>query len=489
VSTVGLEHQQLLIGGRWTDASSGATYEKANPYTGEPAGSTAAATREDARAAVDAAHEAFRDWAAQPPERRAEVLRRASEILMERQQDIAAIVTEETGGTFGWGMFNVELGAGMLAFNAEQADALSTPETIPSHIPGKEARAVRQAVGVVVGIAPWNAPVILGVRAIAAPLAYGNTVVLKASEECPRTHAAIIHALEDAGAPPGVVNLITNDPADAADVVDELIAHPAVRRVNFTGSTRVGRIVAENAARHLKRVLLELGGKAPMVVLADADLDRAVAAANFGSFMHQGQICMSTERIVIDQQVADEFAERLGEKAGAMTVGDPRDPGTQIGPLVNQSAMERVTELVEDAVAKGARVVTGGKADGPCFQPTVLAGVTPEMRIYAEESFGPVVSIVPVDGVEDAIRTANDTEYGLSSAVFSGDLDTAMEVARRLETGMCHINDTTVHDEPQMPFGGVKDSGWGRFGGNAAIDEFTELRWITVQQEPREYPI
>jgi acyl-CoA reductase-like NAD-dependent aldehyde dehydrogenase len=252
VSTVGVEHQQLLIGGRWTDASSGDTYEKRNPYTGEPAGSAAAATREDARAAVEAAREAFRDWSAQPPERRAEVLRRAPEILMERQQDIAQIVTDETGGTFGWGMFNVELGAGMLAFNAEQADKLSS-EPIPSHIPGKEAQAVRQAVGVVVGIAPWNAPVILGVRAIAAPLAYGNTVVFKASEECPRTHAAIVHALEDAGAPPGVVNLITNDPADAADVVDELIAHPAVRRVNFTGSTRVGRIVAENAARHLKR--------------------------------------------------------------------------------------------------------------------------------------------------------------------------------------------------------------------------------------------
>jgi benzaldehyde dehydrogenase (NAD) len=489
MSTVGLEQQQLLIGGDWRDASSGASYEKTNPYTGESAGKAAAASRDDARAAVEAAHAAFSGWSATPAEERAAVLRRASELLMERQQDIAAIVTDETGGTFGWGMFNVELAAGMLAFNAEQADALSHDEQIPSHIPGKDARAVRQAVGVVVGIAPWNAPVILGTRAVAAPLAYGNTVVLKASEECPRTHAAIVHAIEDAGAPAGVVNLITNDPADAPDVVDELIAHPAVRRVNFTGSTRVGRIVAENAARHLKRVLLELGGKAPMVVLGDADLDRAVAAANFGAFMHQGQICMSTERIVIDRSVADEFAQRLGERAGAMTVGDPRDPATQIGPMVNQSAVDRVKNLVDDAVAKGAQVVTGGQAEGPCFQPTVLAGVTPEMRIYAEESFGPVVSIVPVDGVEDAIATANDTEYGLSSAVFSGDLDTAMEVARRLETGMCHVNDTTVHDEPQMPFGGVKDSGWGRFGGHAALDEFTELRWITVQTDPREYPI
>jgi benzaldehyde dehydrogenase (NAD) len=397
-------------------------------------------------------------------------------------------VTDETGGTFGWGMFNVELAAGMLHSAGAVAGEVHDEE-IASVIPGKKARAVRQPVGVVVGIAPWNAPVILGTRAIAAPLALGNTVVLKASEECPRTHAAIVQALQDAGAPAGVVNLIVNDPGDAADVVDELIAHPAVRRINFTGSTRIGRIVAENAARHLKRVLLELGGKAPLVVLADADVDRAVAAASFGSFFHQGQICMSTERVVVDQAVADEFASRLGERASSLTVGDPSDPSTQIGPLVNEAALERVRSLVDDAVSKGAEVVAGGSADGPCFAPTVLKGVTPEMKIYSEESFGPVVSIVPVDGVDEAVRVANDTEYGLSSAVFSSDVDAALEVARRLDTGMCHVNDTTVHDEPQMPFGGVKASGWGRFGGTAAVDEFTELRWITVQETPREYPI
>ena len=196
-----------------------------------------------------------------------------------------------------------------------------------------------------------------------------------------------------------------------------------------------------------------------------------------------------SERVVVDRSVADEFASRLGERAAGLKIGDPSDPSTQIGPLVNEAALARVRELVEDAVAKGAEVVCGGSADGPCFEPTVLKGVTPEMRIYSEESFGPVVSIVPVDGVDDAVRVANDTEYGLSSAVFSSDVDAALAVARRLDTGMCHVNDTTVHDEPQMPFGGVKASGWGRFGGTAAIDEFTELRWITVQEEPREYPI
>jgi acyl-CoA reductase-like NAD-dependent aldehyde dehydrogenase len=438
---------------------------------------------------VVAAELAFPGWSATPPAERSRLLERASELLMERQTDIATLVTEETGGTLGWGMFNVQLAAGMLAYYAGQTDALSGEQEIPSHIPGKRARAVRQPVGVVVGIAPWNAPVILGVRAVAAPLAYGNTVVFKASEICPRTHRAIVAALRDAGVPSGAINLVTNDPEDAGEVVDELIAHPAVRRISFTGSTRVGRIVAETAARHLKRVLLELGGNSALVVLADADLERAVAAANFGSFMNQGQICMSTERIVIDRSVAGEFAEKLAERARSLDVGDPRKPDTQIGPLVNEDALKRVTEHVEDAVTKGAELVTGGKAQGLCFTPTVLMGVTPEMRVYSEESFGPVVAIMPVDGVDEAVRVANDTEYGLSAAVFSQDVDIAMDVARRLETGICHINDATVNDEPPMPFGGVKHSGWGRFGGKAALEEFTELRWITIQDSPREYPI
>jgi len=408
---------------------------------------------------------------------------------MERQREIAALVTKETGGTLGWGMFNVQLAADMLAYYAGETDAPAEERELDSHIPGKRAKAVRQPVGVVVSVAPWNAPVILGVRAVAAPLAYGNTVVLKASEICPRTHAAIVDALTDAGVPSGAINLVTNDPEDAVEVVNELITHPAVRRISFTGSTRVGRIIAETAGRHLKRVVLELGGNSPLVVLADADLDRAVAAANFGAFMHQGQICMSTERIVIDRAVADEFAQKLAERASSLKLGDPRDPDTQIGPLVNEGALNRVTEHVEDAVAKGAELVTGGKAQGLHFTPTVLMGVTPAMRVYSEESFGPVVSIVPVNGIDEAVRVANDTDYGLSAAVFSANVDTAMDVARRLETGICHINDSTVNDEPPMPFGGVKSSGWGRFGGKAALEEFTELRWITIQDSPREYPI
>jgi acyl-CoA reductase-like NAD-dependent aldehyde dehydrogenase len=488
MATTELATQQLLIGGRWTDAEGGRTYEQAFPYTGEPVGIAAAAGRQDARAAADAAQQAFGPWATSSPGSRRQILLKAADLLTERGEQIAQLVSEETGGVFGWGMFNVGLAAGMLREAAAQTYGL-VGEVIPSDVPGKLAMGVRQPAGVVLAIAPWNAPVILCTRALATPLAYGNTVVLKASELCPRTHAAVVNAVVDAGLPPGVLNLITNDPADAGDVVDELIVHPAVRRINFTGSTKVGRIIAENAGRHLKRVLLELGGKAPMVVLRDADLDRASAAAHFGAFFHQGQICMSTERIVADSAIAADLAERIATRARALTVGDPREPETQIGPLVNVAAVQRVSGLVADALQKGATALCGGEADGPCYAPTVLTGVTPEMRLYSEESFGPVVTVIEVDGPDEAVAVANDTEYGLSAAVFSSDVSAALELAHRIESGICHINDTTVQDEPQMPFGGVKASGWGRFGGRQGLEEFTELRWITVQDLPREYPI
>jgi acyl-CoA reductase-like NAD-dependent aldehyde dehydrogenase len=488
MSITEVEQQQLLIGGEWGNARSGETFERIDPFTGDVASTAAAASRDDARAAADAAAASFGEWSAMGPSARRELLQKAAALMLERAPDIAHIVTAETGGTFGWGMFNCSLAAGMLSEAAAQTTAV-TGEVIPSDVPGLTAMAIRQPAGVVVGIAPWNAPIILGTRAVASPLAFGNTVVLKASEVCPRTHGEIVRAIADAGVPAGVINLLTHPGPAAPDVVDELIAHPAVRRINFTGSTRVGRLVAENAARHLKRVLLELGGKAPLIVLADADLDEAVAAAKFGAFMHQGQICMSTERIVAVDSVAGEVASRLGEKAAALRVGDPRDPETEIGPLISAESLARIGELVDDARSHGADLVTGGEADGPCYKPTVLAGVTPEMRIYHEESFGPVVGIVSVDGPEEAVRVANDTEYGLAASVFGGDVPTALDLARQIESGMCHVNGATVHDEPQMPFGGVKASGFGRFGGKAAIEEFTELRWITVQEGSRHYPL
>src|SRR4051795_5300002 len=444
MSTVQAPEQQLLIGGEWVGAEGGGTYEKHDPYTGEPATIAAAAGVADAERAAEAAAAAFPEWAATPPSKRRALLSAAADLLMERAPEIAQTMTEECGAVFGWGMFNCDLASRMLREAAAQA-YLPGGQVIPSDVPGVTAMGVRQPVGVVVGIAPWNAPVILSTRAVATPLAYGNTVVLKASEECPRTHAAVVAALNDAGVPGGVINLITNAPDDAAAVVEALIAHPKVRRVNFTGSTKVGKIIASKAAEHLKRTLLELGGKAPMVVLPDADLDEAVNAAGFGAFMNSGQICMSTERVVIDRSVAEEFSEKLAAKASSLPFGDPRDQGTAIGPVINPGAVERIRGLLDDAKGKGARVLAGGEIEGSVVQPTVLAGVTPEMKIYYEESFGPIACIVDVDGPDEAVEVANDTEYGLAAAVFSRDVDAAMDVARRIESGICHINGSTVH--------------------------------------------
>jgi vanillin dehydrogenase len=488
MATTGLEQQQLLIGGEWTAASGGGTFERLDPFNGEAVTVAAAGGGDDASRACDAAAAAFPEWAGTPPGQRRVVLSKAADLLMERAPESASIMTEEVGGTFVWGIFNCDLASRMLREAAAQTYSV-TGEVIPSDVPGALSMGVRQPVGVVVGMAPWNAPVILSTRAVATPLAYGNTVVLKASERCPRTHAAVARAIADAGVPAGAVNLIIHSADGAPDVVDELIAHPAVRRVNFTGSTRVGRIIATKCAEHLKRCLLELGGKAPQVVLPDADLEAAADAASFGAFMNSGQICMSTERIVADRAVAGALGEKLAERARKLVVGDPRDQGTMLGPVIDDASRERVMGLIADARSKGAELLAGGEADGNLVAPTVLANVTPDMRVYGEESFGPVVAIVPVDGDDEAVRVANDTEYGLAAAVFGEDVDHALEIARRIESGICHVNSSTVHDEPQMPFGGVKSSGWGRFGGSAALEEFTELRWMSVQQTSRHYPI
>ena len=349
--------------------------------------------------------------------------------------------------------------------------------------------AIRQPAGVVLSMAPWNAPVILGVRSIAMPLACGNTVVMKSSELSPRTHALIVEAIQEAGFPKGVLNVLSNAPEDASQIVEALIAHSAVRRVNFTGSTRVGRIIAKLAAENLKPALLELGGKAPMIVLDDADLDAAVAAAAFGAYMNQGQICMSTERLVVHEAIADAFVEKLAAKVRSLTVGDPREGNTALGCVVDIGAVNRVMSLVRDAEEKGAKIVAGGHAEGVLMEATLIDGVTPSMRIYTEESFGPTASVVRVSSIDEAVRVANDTEYGLSASIFGRDTVRAMNVAKRIESGICHINGPTVHDEAQMPFGGVKDSGYGRFGGVAAIEEFTTLRWITIQDGQPHYPI
>jgi benzaldehyde dehydrogenase (NAD) len=478
----------MLINGLKVTAEKNATFERRNPLDGTVATRAPAASPADAVMAVEAAAEAFRTWSETGPNERRALLLKAADKLEAKLPQFIDAVAAETGATGMWAGFNVMLAAGMIREAASMTTQVAG-EVIPSDVPGSLAMGIRQPAGVVLGIAPWNAPIILGVRAIATPLACGNTVILKGSENCPRTHQLIVEAFQEAGLPAGVVNYITNAPADAGAVVEAMVAHPAVRRVNFTGSTKVGRIIAMTCAKYLKPVVLELGGKAPLVVLDDADIDDAVNGAAFGCFANSGQICMSTERIIVDQKIADEFVKRFADKARNLPVGDPRKPDPVVlGSVIGMNTVEHCNALIDDALAKGAKLLCGGKNDTTLMPATLLDHVTPAMRIYHEETFGPVKAIVRVRSTEEAIACANDNEYGLSAAVFGKDIARAFNVARKIDSGICHVNAPTVHDEAQMPFGGVKGSGIGRFGGKAGIAEFTELRWVTVQTTPRHYP-
>jgi acyl-CoA reductase-like NAD-dependent aldehyde dehydrogenase len=464
----------------------GKTFDRKNPITGALATRAKAFTAAEASAVADVAAAAFPAWSALGPNARRAFLNKAADIMQARSGELTEIMAKETGCTPAWAGFNAYLAPGML----REAAAITTQisgEIIPADKPGCMAMGVRRAAGVCLGIAPWNAPIILGTRAIALALACGNTVILKASELSPGTHLLIGKIFEEAGFPSGVVNVVTNAPEDAHDIVKALIAHDAVRRVNFTGSTHVGRIIGALAGHYLKPALLELGGKAPLVILDDADLDAAVDAAAFGAFMHQGQICMSTERIVVQNTVGDAFIAKFVAKAAKLTAGDPSTGKNILGSLVGPEPIERIKALIKDALDKGAKMVVGGRSEGTFMDATVLDHVTPAMRIYHEETFGPVVCVVRAGDDNDAVRIANDTEYGLSAAVFTKHIDRALSVANRIDSGICHINGPTVHDEAQMPFGGVKGSGYGRFGGQAGINEFTDLRWITIENE-QHYP-
>lgn len=463
-------------------------FTRINPLTGDVASSSPAMQASDIPAIAARADSAWPLWSAQGPNARRAVLMRAAEALEARADAFVEAMMGEIGATRGWALFNLGLAASMV----REAAALTTQiagEVIPSDKPGCLAMAIKEPAGVILGIAPWNAPIILGVRAIAVPLACGNAVILKASESCPRTHSLIVEAFAEAGFPDGLVNIVTNAPQDAGEVVGALIDARPVKRINFTGSTTVGRIIAKRAAEHLKPCLLELGGKAPLIVLEDADLDEAVKAAAFGAFMNQGQICMSTERIIVVDAVADAFAEKFAAKAAALTTGDPGEGKAPLGAVVDMKTVNHVNALIEDAVAKGARLLAGGKADTVLMPASVVDGVTDAMAIYRDESFGPVVAVLRARDADHAVELANDSEYGLSAAVFTRDTAKGLTIARRIRSGICHVNGPTVHDEAQMPFGGVGASGYGRFGGKQGIDSFTETRWITVETQPGHFPI
>jgi vanillin dehydrogenase len=475
----------LLIGGIETPAVSRGQTPVIDPYTLRESVSVAAARAADVTRAVDAAQTAFPGWAATKPAERREVLRAAADLLEQKIPEFAEILRGETGGTATWARFNV-VGAARLLREAVDAAATLEPETV---VPVEDgwAAMIRDPAGVVAAIVPWNAPLVLCVRAVAVALAVGNTVVLRPSEDAPVSSGLFLaDVLAEVGLPPGVVNVVTNDRADAAEVVEALIADPRVRRVGFTGSTAVGRIVGELAGRHLTPVVLELGGKNPIIVLDDADLDQAVAQTVFTRFMNSGQICLSVDRIILHQGIAEAFTAKFLERVAQLPQGDPAKADTVVGPLVNRRAVDRVAELVDEARTKGAQVLRGGgPANDGVYPATVLSGLTPAMRIHHEEVFGPVACLYTVTNDEAAAALANDTSYGLASAVFSGDPVRGLALTRRLRHGMARLNHHTVDEDPRAPVGSYRESG---FGSHWDPVFFTQSRLLAQSTAPAWLP-
>ena len=476
----------MYIGGGWSSAKH--MFKDLNPSDDSLWAEVPDADAGDARRAIEAAQDAFAEWSALPLTRRAQFMLRVAEIFEKRKMEIVEALQGEGGGWFGKGMF--ETGYVPEIFHAAAASNYAAiGEVLPSEH-GKVSMAVRRPMGVVSVISPWNFPVLLTARGLAFPIAAGNTVVLKPSEETPYCGGLLFAEIfEEAGVPEGVLNVVTCSRDRVAEVGDEMIANPLVKGISFTGSTAVGRQIAAKAGAHLKKCCVELGGKDSLIVCEDADMERATAAANFGSFMHQGQICMSVEKVLVHEKIFDAFLKRFVERAAKLTVGDPgKDKGNIIGPLINDKQLAKVREQLEDAIAKGAKVVLGGKITGRFVEPTILTGVTPDMKLYQQETFGPVVPVIPFRSDDEAVTIANDTEYGLASGVMTGDEARGLAIANRLETGNCHINCSSVNDEPHVPFGGFKASGVGKHGGRWSVETFTETRWITMERGGRPFP-
>jgi aldehyde dehydrogenase (NAD+) len=477
----------LYINGKWTAASGGKQFAVMNPSTGKVFREVADASRADARAAIAAAKAAFPAWSGMNHAQRARILHKAGDALERRAKEIQEVLIDEGGSWIGKSMFETGYASGV--FRAAAAVAYQVNgEILPSEH-GKISLVMRVPLGVVSVISPWNFPMILSSRGFAPALAVGNCVVLKPSEETPVAGGLLFaEILEEAGLPPGVFNVVTCSRDNVADVGDELIANPDVHGISFTGSTAVGTKVAARAGGLLKKCCVELGGKDALIVLDDADIVHAVNAATFGSFMHQGQICMSVERIIVHEAIADEFTEKLVANTMKLRVGDPRQMANCIGPVINSTQLRKIREHVDEAIAAGATLLCGGKNQGLFFEPTVLGNVTRKMRVFREETFGPVAPIIRARSDDEAIEIANDSDYGLSAGIMTRNEERGLSIAQRLRTGMAHINDSSINDEPHVPFGGIGASGLGRHGGKPGIDTFTELRWITLERGGRHYP-
>ncbi len=477
-----------FINGQWAGAD-GPTFPDRNPYNGQLIAEIAAGGRAEAEAAVAAAEAAFAAWAALGPGERQRLFLKAADIVDARLEDAVRLMAIEGGASRTFAAFQVKLSAAMLR-QAASWGYLPYGDVMKSDVPGRTAFVTRKPLGVVAGFTPWNGAFYLAWRTFLLPMAFGNTTVVKPSEEAPIT-AGLLHAeiLEEAGFPAGTFNIVTHAPGQAAPIADVFFESPAVRCINFTGSDKTARILGARAGAALKRMVMELGGFNPVIVMADADVDDAVNAVTFGAFLHQGQVCMNTRKVYADHAIHDEFLDKLAAKTRALKVGDPTDPSVIVGPLINDKAVQQTQERIKDAVDRGARLVCGGTNDGLMFQPTILADV-PEDAICTsgrDETFGPMLVVQQFDDAEQALRDAQNTPYGLSAAIMTRDHARAFDMAQRFDTGIVHINGATMGSEAALPVGGVKDSGWGR-SGLYSMEDFTEVRLTTMTSGPGRYP-
>ena len=478
---------KMPLNGTWRAGRSGRVAEDRDPYSNELLVSIALANEQDLDEAFAAATAAQPQWNEMLPGQKAAIVRRAAELMEARRDEIVDWLVHESGSTRI--KANVEWEYALrVTFEASTFPTRVEGPIMPCDIPGKESRVYREPVGVVGMISPWNFPFHLSSRSIAPAIALGNAVVIKPASDTPVTGGLLLAKIyEEAGLPPGVLNVIV---AAGSEIGDAFVRHPIPRVISFTGSTKVGRRIMALAAESpiLKRVVLELGGNSPHVILDDADLDIAVNTAVFGKFLHQGQICMAINRLIVDAKVHDEFVERFTERARRLKVGNPSDADTAVGPLINRQQLEKLMQNVEQARAEGARQVLGGEPKGLVVPPHVFVDAQNDMAVAQNELFGPAVSIIKVSGEKEALAAANATAYGLASAVVTRDLERGARFARRMQAGMTHVNDSPVNDLPNCPFGGEKNSGLGRYNGQWSIEEFTTAHWISVQHTPVQYP-
>jgi aldehyde dehydrogenase (NAD+) len=473
------------IGGVWRDGKSQKVLTDKNPYNGTAIADFKLANLADLDEAYRSAAAAQKIWAEINPYGRRAILENAIAWIEKNEDDIADIIIDELGGTHFKAAIEILLTKTFIK-EASTYPLRMVGEIHPSTIDGKENRLYRIPVGVVGVISPFNFPLNLSMRSVAPALGAGNGVVLKPHDDTPIAGGTLLAKIfEEAGIPKGLLNVVV---ADIGEIGDAFVEHPIPRVISFTGSEGVGRHIGGVAGRALKKAILELGGNSAMIVLDDADLETAISAAIFSRFAHQGQVCMCANRILVQRGVYNKFLDRFVSRVAKLKVGDPRDPKTDLGPLMNQRQTETFLKQVQRGVDEGAKVVLQSKANGNVASPTVFADVKPNMWIARNEMFGPAVCVMPFDSVDDGIRMANDSPYGLSGAIFTRDVEYGAELAKQIESGMVHVNDGTINDDPQVAFGGEKASGVGRLNGKWALEEFTTLKWVSVQHKQRHYP-